>query len=112
MNIPLLDVLRQNRLAVHTWWHSWNHYGMFGLSSEHSTLLCAEREGYVPLDAKEMYLKAVVCPDSRWDYTTGKPNSDWVKEQQERYVAAVKAMFKKEKEWADAELASTDDHQV
>ena len=85
--------IHQNNLslAVHTWWHSWNHYGMFGLSDEHSTLLSAEREGYVPLDAKEMYLKAV------FNY---EPLA---------YVMAVKIMQKKESEWAEQQCARFDD---
>lgn len=83
-----MSYTRSSKLAVHTWWHSWNHYGMFGLSDDYSTLLSAHREGYVPLDAKQMYIQAI------WMYDAGE------------YLLAVDAMFKDEKAWAASQVRS------
>lgn len=77
---------RSSKLAVHTWWHSWNHYGMFGLSDDYSTLLSSIREGYVPLDAKKMYMQAICTYDIS------------------EYLLAVSAMYKDERAWADAQV--------
>jgi hypothetical protein len=58
---------------------------MFGLNDEHSTLLAVHEEGYVPLAVKHLYLSAVFDLDSQ------------------EYVAAVKAMYKRELAWALAQ---------